>query len=77
MLQQYSKICNHSYSREAIEGYLRSHSGKTTCPATGCRQKISMADLEVNKELEKRAKAAARREKEREESDNDEDEVIE
>ncbi|KAI0372159.1 hypothetical protein BV20DRAFT_991662 [Pilatotrama ljubarskyi] len=72
-----SKLCGHSYSAEAIKDYLgHSRARRKECPATGCKKQISLADLEPNKELAKRAKEAARRERAREE-DSDDGEVIE
>ncbi|KAI0761939.1 hypothetical protein BD413DRAFT_720575 [Trametes elegans] len=67
-----SGVCGHSYSAAAIKDYL-STSQKAPCPATGCREEISMACLKPNKELAKRAKAAVRRERAREEESADEE----
>lgn len=73
----YRKVCGHSYSAAAIREYLGNSRGlKKECPATGCKKEISMASLEPNKDLAKRAKEAARRERAREEDSGDE-EVIE
>ncbi len=73
----YRKTCKHSYSASAIREYLGTNRNRTkSCPATGCRTEICLADLEDDKELAKRAKEAARRERARE-RDSDDDEVIE
>ncbi|KAI0632124.1 hypothetical protein C8Q77DRAFT_902243 [Trametes polyzona] len=72
-----SRVCGHSYSAAAIREYLgSSRNMKKECPATGCKKEISLAVLESNKELAKRAREAARRERAREEDSGDE-EVIE
>ncbi|KAI8978662.1 zinc-finger of the MIZ type in Nse subunit-domain-containing protein [Trametes punicea] len=72
-----SKVCGHSYSAAAIREYLHnSRNQMKECPATGCKKQISLALLEPNKELAKRAKEASRRERAREEDSGD-DEVIE
>ncbi|KAI0335903.1 hypothetical protein GY45DRAFT_1267375 [Cubamyces sp. BRFM 1775] len=72
-----SKVCGHSYSAAAIREYLgNSRNRQKECPATGCKKQISLAVLELNNDLAKRAKAAARRERAREEHSGDE-EVIE
>ncbi|CDO71464.1 hypothetical protein BN946_scf184909.g58 [Trametes cinnabarina] len=72
-----SKVCGHSYSANAIKEYLgNSKTRSKECPATGCKKQISLAVLEPNRELAKRAKEAARRERAREEDSGDE-EVIE
>ena len=72
------KLCGHSYSAEAIREYLGpSRTRYKDCPATGCRKQICLNDLEVDKDLARRAKEAARRERAREEDSDDDGEVIE
>ncbi|KAL1950256.1 hypothetical protein VTO73DRAFT_5380 [Trametes versicolor] len=72
-----SKLCGHSYSAAAIKEYLGyPRSNRKECPATGCKKEISMANLEPDKDLAKRAKEAARRERAKEDDSGDE-EVIE
>ena len=74
-----SKTCGHSYSRAAIQDFLKmaGRNGKA-CPASGCNKRITMDDLKVDKELEKRIKIVARRQRrQEEESEEDDDEVIE
>ncbi|KAG8214475.1 hypothetical protein J3R82DRAFT_9528 [Butyriboletus roseoflavus] len=74
-----STVCGHSYSRAAIQEFLKwaGRVGKS-CPASGCNKQITMDDLKVDKELEKRVKIAARRQqRQQEESQEDEDEVVE
>ncbi|KIJ54712.1 hypothetical protein M422DRAFT_240792 [Sphaerobolus stellatus SS14] len=72
-----SKLCNHSFSGDAIKEYLSKGKGRKQCPATGCPQILSIADLEYDKDLEKRAANALRRAKRREEeSDEDEAEMV-
>ncbi|TFK52370.1 hypothetical protein OE88DRAFT_1807290 [Heliocybe sulcata] len=71
-----AKPCHHSFSAAAIREYLKT--GPKTCPAAGCRQTITVKDLEEDKDLERRAKAAARREARREDDeDSDAEEVVE
>lgn len=73
-----STVCGHSYSRAAIQEFLKG-AGKS-CPASGCNKWITIDQLKVDKELEKRIKVAARRQRQQEESDDDDDdddEVIE
>ncbi|KIK86881.1 hypothetical protein PAXRUDRAFT_152549 [Paxillus rubicundulus Ve08.2h10] len=72
-----SQICGHSYSKAAIQDYLRraGMNGKS-CPASGCHKQITMDQLQPDKDLEKRVKLAARRQQRRNE-DSDADEVIE
>ncbi|KAI0354964.1 hypothetical protein OH77DRAFT_375203 [Trametes cingulata] len=72
-----SKLCGHSYSAEAIKDYLgHSRARRKECPATGCKKQISLADLEPDKELARRAREAARRERAREEDADDDGEVV-
>ncbi|KAJ1731178.1 hypothetical protein LPJ61_002663 [Coemansia biformis] len=49
-----SKVCNHSYSKEAILGYIRAHSGTCDCPVDGCRKKIKAKDLFADQVLERK-----------------------
>lgn len=78
-LATHSTVCGHSYSRAAIQEFLKraGRDGKP-CPASGCNKRITMDHLKADKELEKRVKIAARRQqRQEEESQEDEDEVIE
>ncbi|KAI9449293.1 hypothetical protein HD554DRAFT_2208232 [Boletus coccyginus] len=74
-----SKVCGHSYSRAAIQEYLKGARGYgLPCPTSGCNQRITMDHLQVDKELEKRIKIAVRRQRRQQESEeDDDDEVIE
>ncbi|KAF8133644.1 hypothetical protein EV363DRAFT_1448333 [Boletus edulis] len=72
-----STLCGHSYSRAAIQEFLRAGRTGQLCPASGCNKRITMDQLRVDKELEKRIKIAMRRLRQREESEEDDDEVIE
>ncbi|KAG6376960.1 hypothetical protein JVT61DRAFT_995 [Boletus reticuloceps] len=72
-----STLCGHSYSRAAIQEFLRAGRTGQLCPASGCNKRITMDNLRVDKELEKRIKIAMRRQRQREESEEDDDEVIE
>jgi len=71
-----SKICHHSYSGEPIRNYIRAVKNGVVpkCPFTGCAQKLTLQDLEEDKDLERKVKAFARRQKRREEEE-EEDEV--
>lgn len=73
-----STICGHSYSRAAIQEFLKwaGRDGKS-CPTSGCNKRITMDHLKVDKELEKRVKIAARRQQRQQEESQDDDEVIE
>ena len=74
-----SRVCNHSYSRDAIVEFLR-QSGREgkICPASGCNKRITMANLSSDTELAKKIKMVERRLRRQEESDDDDDdEVIE
>ncbi|KAH0831931.1 zinc-finger of the MIZ type in Nse subunit-domain-containing protein [Lanmaoa asiatica] len=73
-----STVCGHSYSRAAIQEFLKRAQYGKPCPASGCNKRITMDDLKADKALEKRVKIAARRQQRREEEDlEDDDEVIE
>ncbi|KIJ17689.1 hypothetical protein PAXINDRAFT_111190 [Paxillus involutus ATCC 200175] len=72
-----SQVCGHSYSRAAIQDYLkRAGMDGKSCPASGCNKRITMDQLQPDNDLEKRVKMAARRQQRRDE-DSDADEVIE
>ena len=75
----HSTVCGHSYSRAAIQDFLkRSGRDGKACPASGCNKRITMDSLRADKELEKRIKIAARKQRQRAESEeDDDDEVIE
>ena len=68
------KTCKHSFSGAAIREYLAR--GVRKCPATGCNKKIALADLKVDKALERRAKDHARREIMRAEDEEVDAEII-
>ena len=72
-----SKLCGHSYSRAAIQDFLQraGRNGKP-CPASGCNKRITMDDLKVDKELEKRIKIVARRQQRQESMDDDDDDDV-
>jgi SUMO ligase MMS21 Smc5/6 complex component len=73
----FRSTCGHSYSGEAIRGYLAGR-GQRKCPASGCNKWIALSDLRKDRELERRAKAAARRLQDMDTDQNeDEDDVIE
>ncbi|KAJ2799524.1 hypothetical protein H4R20_004407 [Coemansia guatemalensis] len=48
-----SKVCKHSFSREAILDYIRGHGGKCACPVDGCSNRIRPQDLYADKVLER------------------------
>ncbi|KAG8916157.1 hypothetical protein FRC02_004147 [Tulasnella sp. 418] len=60
-----SKICGHSYSREALQGYAAQNRQGATCPAHGCNKLISLAVCYNDTELEQRQKVALRRQRQR------------
>ncbi|KAJ1882899.1 hypothetical protein H4R99_001231 [Coemansia sp. RSA 1722] len=49
-----SKVCKHSYSREAILGYIRSQRGSGACPVGGCVHRITAKDLFADSVLERK-----------------------
>ncbi|KAJ1909239.1 hypothetical protein GGI16_004619 [Coemansia sp. S142-1] len=49
-----SKICNHSFSKQAITDYLRAKHGECTCPGGGCSRRLKMSDLYPDKVLERK-----------------------
>ncbi|KAG5650963.1 hypothetical protein H0H81_010401 [Sphagnurus paluster] len=55
-----SKVCNHSFSHDAIMQSFRG-SPSVKCPAAGCTKKFARTDLVPDKDLEKRVKAYERR----------------
>ncbi|KAF9242585.1 hypothetical protein BU15DRAFT_86778 [Melanogaster broomeanus] len=71
-----SQVCGHSYSGAAIQDYLKKAgvNGKP-CPTSGCNKRITMDQLQPDKDLEKRVKMAARRQ--RTSSEDSDGEVIE
>ncbi|KAF9220964.1 hypothetical protein BS17DRAFT_786274 [Gyrodon lividus] len=72
-----SQVCGHAYSAAAIQDYLRRAGGDgKPCPASGCNKRITMDQLQADKDLEKRVKIVARRQQ-RLEEDSDNEEVIE
>ncbi|EMD39937.1 hypothetical protein CERSUDRAFT_132615 [Gelatoporia subvermispora B] len=72
-----SSVCGHSFSAVAIKEYLKyNRTAKKQCPASGCKQYISLGDLEPDKDLAKKVKDAARRQRMRD-SDDDAEEIIE
>ncbi|KAG8929610.1 hypothetical protein FRC01_004070 [Tulasnella sp. 417] len=74
-----SKICGHSFSREALEDYFKQqrrggHQAK--CPASGCNKNLSLADFAINKDLAKRTNAAERRRRRKAIEDQEDDESM-
>ncbi|KDQ62282.1 hypothetical protein JAAARDRAFT_95963, partial [Jaapia argillacea MUCL 33604] len=66
-----SQVCGHSFSGDAIKEFFKhNRTVPKPCPASGCRKSFTLADLKVDKDLERRAKAAARR-AQRAEDDSD------
>ncbi|CAO1615619.1 unnamed protein product [Parajaminaea phylloscopi] len=65
-----STVCGHSYSKEAIEGYIeqcqRRHE-RPQCPRAGCDKAISSATLREDRDLEKRVRRHRRKLEQREE----------
>ncbi|KAJ1965029.1 hypothetical protein GGI12_001051 [Dipsacomyces acuminosporus] len=49
-----SKVCHHSFSKEAIMDYLRAQHGRCVCPVGGCSQLIRMQDIVPDKILERK-----------------------
>ena len=72
-------MCGHSFSATAIREYLGgARAARKVCPNAGCNKVISLADLEENKDLKRKAENAARRERMREaEEEEEEDDVVE
>ncbi|KAJ3168342.1 hypothetical protein HDU88_001782 [Geranomyces variabilis] len=55
-----SKVCNHSYSSEAIKHHIKQSlqtqpHGRAECPVAGCKHYVSLTDLKPNKKLRKQA----------------------
>ena len=76
LFSAYSKVCGHSFSGKAIKDYLgNSRIARKVCPTAGCNKVISLADLQEDKDLKRKAENAARRERMREEEDEDDDVV--
>lgn len=57
-----SKVCHHSFSRDAIMEVIQSRNGKTKCPIPACAHEIRRMDLVADPELEERTKLARDRE---------------
>ncbi|CAN0149614.1 unnamed protein product [Ascophyllum nodosum] len=50
-----SKICKHTYGRGAIRSHIRVSKGAAaSCPVAGCLQKVSYADLEPDKNMQRK-----------------------
>ncbi|KAJ1645642.1 hypothetical protein LPJ64_002803 [Coemansia asiatica] len=49
-----SKVCGHSFSREAILTYIRSQRGSGPCPMVGCVHRVTAKDLFADSVLERR-----------------------
>ncbi|KAI9504918.1 zinc-finger of the MIZ type in Nse subunit-domain-containing protein [Coemansia spiralis] len=49
-----SKVCKHSFSRDAIVDYIRGHHGSCPCPVGGCSHRIQLRDLHQDKVLERK-----------------------
>ncbi|KAJ2455554.1 hypothetical protein EV183_000031 [Coemansia sp. RSA 2336] len=49
-----SKVCKHSFSREAILNFIRSNRGSCACPVDGCSKTIRSRDLYADKLLERK-----------------------
>ncbi|KAF9649385.1 hypothetical protein BDM02DRAFT_1844775 [Thelephora ganbajun] len=69
-----SKICNHSFSGAAIREFLSR--GVKRCPATGCNERLTLADLKEDKSLERKVKEHARRAAMRAEDEDVDTEII-
>ncbi|KAJ3178621.1 hypothetical protein HDU87_003444 [Geranomyces variabilis] len=55
-----SKVCNHSYSSDAIKHHIKESlrtqpHGRAECPVAGCKHYVSLTDLKPNKKLKKQA----------------------
>ncbi|KIM20242.1 hypothetical protein M408DRAFT_145661 [Serendipita vermifera MAFF 305830] len=61
-----SKKCHHSYSRASMHAYLPSARDVKKCPAAGCGENVSRADLEADENLARQVRNAQRREQEQE-----------
>lgn len=55
-----SKVCDHSYSREAIVQHIRNSRRQARCPV--CNSAIAMGDLQADEKLRKQVRRAVRRE---------------
>ncbi|KAJ2347477.1 hypothetical protein IWW50_006800 [Coemansia erecta] len=49
-----SKVCNHSFSKDAIIDYIRGNRGACACPVGGCSHMIRAQDLFPDKLLERK-----------------------
>lgn len=49
------QICRHTYGRDAIRSHIKvSKKHPASCPVAGCLQKVTNADLEPDKDMERR-----------------------
>ncbi|KAG8921914.1 hypothetical protein FRC00_008047 [Tulasnella sp. 408] len=75
-----SKICGHSFSREALTDYFKQQSKRAghlaKCPASGCNKNLSLADFAINKDLAKRTNAAERRRRRKAIEDQDDEDSM-
>ncbi|KAK0244388.1 zinc-finger of the MIZ type in Nse subunit-domain-containing protein [Armillaria nabsnona] len=71
-----SNICNHSFSKAAIQEMFRNERNAKKCPASGCRASFKLSDCVLNKDLARKIKAYERRRK-RAEEEIEAEEVIE
>lgn len=51
----HDQICRHTYGRDAIKSHIKvSKKHPASCPVAGCLQKVTKADLEPDKDMERR-----------------------
>ncbi|KAJ1740761.1 hypothetical protein LPJ78_004212 [Coemansia sp. RSA 989] len=56
-----SKVCKHSFSKEAILSFIQSNRGSCACPVGGCSKTIRSRDLYADKLLERKVARHLRR----------------
>jgi len=72
----YSKLCQHSFSKEAVDDMFKSASVRKSCPAAGCTKKLLRSDFELDEDLARKVKDYERHIA-RSRQDEDDGEVIE
>ena len=73
----FSKTCKHSFSGDALREYLKNQRGQqATCPSTGCRRQVMLADFYPDQALAAKTKAFVRRQARREAEEQVDAEMI-
>ncbi|ESK94950.1 hypothetical protein Moror_13955 [Moniliophthora roreri MCA 2997] len=67
-----SKVCGHSFSREALKQLFANHRGAKMCPASGCNRSFTYNDCKPDNKLAQRMRIYIRRQQSASQNANDE-----